>query len=100
MRVCLLLVHIKTPTGEAILGGEEYKDKPLNFVDQVGRFSEVGPGKKYSSIDQLPSKMSEGEENTGIRLVKVPIPEARPTFFISFIISHITFLEITSWCSL
>lgn len=64
----------KTPSGEAIVGGEEYKDKPLTFVDQVGRFSEVGPGKKYSSIDQLPSKMSEGEENTGIRLVKVPIP--------------------------
>ncbi|MNU74390.1 SusD family protein [compost metagenome] len=64
----------KTPSGETIFGGEEYKDKPLNFVDQVGRFSEVGPGKKYSAIDQLPSKMSEGEENTGVRLVKVPIP--------------------------
>lgn len=64
----------KTPGGGVIVGGEEYKDEPLNFVDQVGRFSEVGPGKKYSSIDQLPSKMSEGEENTGIRLVKVPIP--------------------------
>ena len=63
-----------TPQGKAILGGEEYKDKPLNFVDQVGRFSEVGTGLKYSSIAQLPSKMSEGEENTGIRLVKVPMP--------------------------
>ncbi|MEN5059061.1 RagB/SusD family nutrient uptake outer membrane protein [Sphingobacterium kitahiroshimense] len=64
----------KTPEGDVIVGGEEYKDKPLSFVDQVGRFSEVGPGKKYSSINELPSKMSEGEENTGIRLVKVPIP--------------------------
>lgn len=64
----------RTPSGAPILGGEEYKDLPLNFVDQVGRFSEVGPGKKYSSVNQLPSKMSEGEENTGVRLVKVPIP--------------------------
>ena len=63
-----------TPEGKAIVGGEEYKDKPLNFVDQVARFSEVGAGKKYANISALPSKMSEGEENTGIRLVKVPIP--------------------------
>lgn len=63
-----------TPAGAAINGGEEYKDKPLVFVDQVGRFTEVGPGKRYPSIAQLPSKMSEGEENTGVRLVKVPIP--------------------------
>src|SRR5690606_14059023 len=64
-----------TPVGVPIKGGEEYKDLPLTFVDQVGRFSEVGPKKKYSSIAQLPSKMSEGEENTGVRLVKVPIPD-------------------------
>ncbi|MDR2273904.1 MAG: RagB/SusD family nutrient uptake outer membrane protein [Sphingobacterium sp.] len=64
----------KTPDGKAIVGGEEYNRLPLIFVDQVARFSDVGPGKKYSSIDQLPSKMSEGEENTGVRLVKVPIP--------------------------
>lgn len=63
-----------TPTGAVIVGGEEYKDLPLVFVDQVGRFSEVGPGKKYASINDLPSKISEGEENTGVRLVKVPIP--------------------------
>lgn len=63
-----------TPAGAAINGGEEYKDKPLIFVDQVARFTEVGPGKRYPSIAQLPSKMSEGEENTGVRLVKVPIP--------------------------
>jgi hypothetical protein len=60
--------------GVALLGSEEYSNQPLNFVDQVGRFTEVGPGKKYSSISQLPSKMSEGEENTGVRLVKVPLP--------------------------
>jgi len=64
-----------TPAGKAINGSEEYRDKPLVFVDQVGRFSEVGPGKRYASVAALPSsRMSEGEENTGIRLVKTPIP--------------------------
>ncbi|WP_432710284.1 RagB/SusD family nutrient uptake outer membrane protein [Pedobacter sp.] len=64
----------KTPAGAVINGGEEYKDQPLVFRDQVARFSEVGPGKKYSSISQLESKMATGEENTGVRPVKVPIP--------------------------
>jgi len=63
-----------TPDGEPILGSEEYANEPLVFVDQVARFSEVGPGEKYASINELPSKMSEGEENTGVRLVKVPVP--------------------------
>lgn len=63
-----------TPTGAVINGGEEYKDLPLVFVDQVGRFSEVGPGKKYATVAELPSRMADGEENTGVRLVKVPIP--------------------------
>src|SRR5262249_22336845 len=43
-----------TPAGDVIVGGEEYKDRPLVFVDQVGRFSEVGPGKRYASIAELP----------------------------------------------
>ncbi|WP_129714356.1 RagB/SusD family nutrient uptake outer membrane protein [Pedobacter sp. SYP-B3415] len=63
-----------TRAGAPITGGEEYNGQPLVFRDQVARFSEVGPGKKYASIADLPSKMSEGEENTGVRLVKVPIP--------------------------
>lgn len=63
-----------TPAGDVIVGGEEYKNLPMVFVDQVGRFSDVGPGKRYATIADLPSKMSEGEENTGVRIVKVPIP--------------------------
>lgn len=63
-----------TPSGEPILGSEEYNDKPLVFVDQVARFSEVGPDKQYASVEELPSAMSQGEENTGVRLVKVPVP--------------------------
>ena len=63
-----------TPSGTVIKGGEEYKDQPLVFKDQVARFSEVGPGKKYNSIAELQSRMADGEENTGLRIVKVPIP--------------------------
>lgn len=64
----------RTRTGGSINGGEEYRDQPLIFRDQVGRFSEVGPGKRYPTIADLPSTMANGEENTGVRLVKVPIP--------------------------
>lgn len=66
--------QISPLTGDTCVGTQEYKDKLLIFDDRVGRFTEVGPGKKYPSVDQLPSKVSEGEENTGIRLVKTPIP--------------------------
>nr|WKN38784.1 RagB/SusD family nutrient uptake outer membrane protein [Tunicatimonas sp. TK19036] len=68
--------QISPITGEPSLGTEEYKDELIVFDDRVGRFSEVGPDKNYSSVDQLPSKMSEGEENSGVRLVKVPIPSS------------------------
>lgn len=63
-----------TPGGAVIVGGEEYKDQPMVFIDQVGRFTEVGAGKRYATLNDLPSKMSEGEENSGVRIVKVPIP--------------------------
>lgn len=56
-------------------GQKEYKGKVLNLVDQVTRFSEVGSGKKYASVDELPSTMVDGEENSGIRLVKSPQPD-------------------------
>src|SRR6218665_311730 len=62
-----------TPSGEVINGSEEHKDKPLVFVDKVGRFSEVGSGKRYATVAVLPSRMSDGEEYTGIRVGKVPI---------------------------
>lgn len=61
-------------TGKQVVGTQEYKNKPLTLVDKVGRFSEVGPGKRYASVAELPSKVSQGEENTGVRLVKAPIP--------------------------
>lgn len=54
------------------VGQKEYKDQVINFVDQVARFSEVGS--KYNSISELPSTMADGEENSGLRLVKSPQP--------------------------
>ena len=44
----------------------------INLVDQVARFSEVGT--KYNSVAELTSTMADGEENTGVRLVKAPQP--------------------------
>lgn len=70
----LFLVGVQTNprTGVSSMGTQEYKGEIINFVDQVATFKKVGT--TYGSVDELPSKMSEGEENTGIRLMKVPQP--------------------------
>ena len=54
------------------LGQKEYSGKVTNLVDQVARFSEVGT--KYNSVAELTSTMADGEENSGVRLVKAPQP--------------------------
>lgn len=54
------------------LGQNEYSGKVINLVDQVARFSEVGT--KYNSVAELTSTMADGEENSGVRLVKAPQP--------------------------
>jgi hypothetical protein len=63
--------HLR-PDGTPITGSDEYKDKPLVFVDMVGRFSEIG--RNYESAADLRSTVKDGEENSGVRLVKTPIP--------------------------
>lgn len=63
--------HVR-PDGSLITGSDEYKDKTLVFVDMVGRFSEIG--RNYESTADLRSTVKDGEENSGVRLVKVPIP--------------------------
>lgn len=55
------------------IGQKEYKGQVVNLVDQVARFSEVGT--TYNSVADLPSTMADGEENSGIRLVKAPQPD-------------------------
>lgn len=54
------------------MGQKEYSGKVINLVDQVARFSEVGT--KYNSVAELTSTMADGEENSGVRLVKAPQP--------------------------
>lgn len=54
------------------VGTQEYKGQVISFVDMVGRFKKIGT--EYPNAASLPSTMADGEENTGIRLVKVPQP--------------------------
>lgn len=59
-------------TGVSSKGTQEYKGQIINFVDMVATFKKVGT--TYPDVASLPSRMSDGEENTGIRLIKVPQP--------------------------
>ena len=54
------------------LGQKEYSGKVINLVDQGARFSEVGT--KYNTVAELTSTRADGEENSGVRLVKAPQP--------------------------
>lgn len=51
-------------------GAREYTGQVLTIVDQIARFSDVGSGKKYADISQLPSNIAEAEETSGVRLIK------------------------------
>lgn len=63
-------------SSEMINGTEEYNGKPLNYVDQVGRFSEK-PGGRWNEG----SHVTTGEENTGVRMMKFPwLPETQGLF--------------------
>ena len=61
----------ESPYG-ASYGTQEYKGEIISFVDMVSRFTKVGT--EYPDVESLPSTMADGEENTGVRLVKVPQP--------------------------
>jgi hypothetical protein len=61
-------------TGESSYGTQEYSGEIITFVDKVARFSELGSD-EYSTVEDLTSTMAVGEENTGVRLVKVPQPD-------------------------
>lgn len=65
--------QISPINGDTVFGAEEYSDKLIVLDDRVAKFSTY---KKNGNFDEstYESKISEGEENTGIRLVKVPIP--------------------------
>ncbi|MFI3314547.1 MAG: RagB/SusD family nutrient uptake outer membrane protein [Rikenellaceae bacterium] len=67
-----------TPDGSPCLCIQEYAGSQLVFVDQVARFSEMSDpysdnyGKTYANLE---SNIHLGEENSGIRMVKIPIPD-------------------------
>jgi hypothetical protein len=61
-------------TRRSTMGTEEYREQIINMVDQIAHFSRVGEGQQYATIADLPSRVNMGEENSGIRLVKVPQP--------------------------
>ncbi|MCQ2114615.1 MAG: RagB/SusD family nutrient uptake outer membrane protein [Bacteroidales bacterium] len=54
------------------IGAREYMGEVITFVDQVAQFKKLG--KEYNSASELPSNITTGEENSGVRLVKRPIP--------------------------
>ena len=55
-------------TNETVKGTEEYKGEPLIYVDQVGRFSEG-----LSTAKEKGSRVTTGEENSGVRFNKFPL---------------------------
>lgn len=62
---------VNPDTGEACLGNREYAGKVITLVDQVARFSEgTDPAK-------LESNMKTGEESSGVRIVKWPVPNQK-----------------------
>lgn len=66
---------VNPDTGVGCVGNREYSGQVITLVDQVARFSEVG--KKYASVEDLTSTMNDGEESSGVRLVKWPVPNQK-----------------------
>ena len=55
------------------LGAREYMGEVITFVDQVAQFKKLG--NDYNSTSKLPSNYTTGDENSGVRLVKRPVPD-------------------------
>jgi starch-binding outer membrane protein, SusD/RagB family len=63
-------------SSKKVNGTEEYNGKPLQYIDQVGRFSEK-PGGRWGEG----SHVTTGEENSGVRLSKFPwLPMSQDLF--------------------
>ncbi|MDR1938976.1 MAG: RagB/SusD family nutrient uptake outer membrane protein [Tannerellaceae bacterium] len=75
--------------GKPVLGSEEYTGEPLVFVDQVGRFTER-PGGRWNEG----SKVTTGEENSGVRLLKFGPLSHSHGLFMSNSIPEIRLAEI------
>ena len=65
-------------TDKAVLGTEEWNNKPLKYVDQVGRLSEGAAGISKGS------HVATGEENSGVRFAKFPwLPDTKDLFMMN-----------------
>lgn len=72
-----------------IVGTEEYKGKPLKYVDMVARFSEK-PGGRWAEGSQVLT----GEENSGVRMIKFPWLRMSQGFFQFNVAPEIRLAEI------
>ena len=61
-------------TGAESKGNREYKDKTLEFVDYYAQASKVGQEGYPATLAEMPSTIATAEENSGIRPMKVPMP--------------------------
>lgn len=69
----MFMVGVQTNpiTGESAIGSLDYPGKILTIVDQVAHFCKVGTP-EYPTVADLPSTIMEGEECSGVRLMKTP----------------------------
>ena len=67
----MFIVGQQKKDGSTIKGSKEYSGKPLVFVDYVALMSKATPS---TNLATMSSTMADGEENSCIRPVKVPIP--------------------------
>lgn len=69
----MFMVGVQTNpiTGESAIGSLDYPGEVLTVVDQVAHFCKVGTP-EYPTVADLPSNIMEGEECSGVRLIKTP----------------------------
>ena len=66
----MFIVGKQVVDGLTIKGSKEYSGKPLDFVDYIALMSKTTP---TTDLSTLSSTMADGEENSCIRPVKIPI---------------------------
>ena len=66
----MFIVGTQTVDGMTIKGSKEYSGKPLVFVDYIAKMSKATA---TTNLSTLSSTMADGEENSCIRPVKIPV---------------------------
>ena len=65
---------VNPKTGKSCKGSYEYKDGIIELVDYIAPMKQLGV--QYPDVALLPSDITSGEENSGVRLVKYPTPNS------------------------